>query len=455
MNIGNKSSVISPQSSVMRQKITCRIFVFWITIFLTIFAQENLSPQHQHTDTMKDEKTVQTERKIKFWTCAMHPQIKLNKPGQCPICFMNLIPVYEEGTAGEEKKVSRLTLSETARKFAEIETSVVAFRPMTFEVKLFGKVEYDETKIATISAWIPGRVDKLYINYLGAYIKKGEPLFQIYSPELRTGQEEYLIAFRRYRQALEKKDPAEINSSKVVKESLQKKLELWGIMPEQVKKLEERNYASDRMDIYAPISGIITEKEAFEGKYFMTGEILFKIAELNTLWIKLDAYEKDLAYLSLGQKINFVTETFPGEIFSGRVVFIDPFINEMTRTAKVRLEISNTQGKLKPGMFGHSILKRDLGKKLSIPATAPLLTGKRAVVYVEVEPNVFEGREVILGPRAGDFYPVISGLKAGEKVVTRGNFKIDASLQIQAKPSMMKPKEEKPEIKVTPPLHQH
>ncbi len=414
-----------------------RKIILWELILLisfTVLLPEILFCQHQH-QIQRVEK-VQTEKKVKFWTCSMHPQIKLTKPGKCPICFMDLIPVYEE----TKKETSQLILSESTRKMAKIETSTVSYRNLTFELKLLGKIGYDETKIANISAWLSGRVDKLYINFIGAYVKKDEPLLQIYSPELRTAQEEYLIAFQLYQKALERNLKEEISSSQMVLESIRKKLELWGILPNQIAEIEKSGYAVDRMDIYAPISGVVIEREAFEGKYFQTGETLFKIADLKNLWVKLDVYEKNLAHIHTGQKINFVIESFPGEVFSGKVIFIDPFLNETTRTAKIRIEIPNPEMKLKPGMFGHAILKIEMGKKLSIPATAPLLTGKRAIVYVEEKRNVFEGREVILGPRAGDFYPVISGLRAGEKVVTKGNFMIDASLQIQAKPSMMNPR---------------
>ncbi|MFH0796666.1 MAG: efflux RND transporter periplasmic adaptor subunit [Candidatus Omnitrophota bacterium] len=422
-----------------------RIYVFLVVLTSTfvyfLFPTPYLFAQHQHGTPPPTPVKGSETKKVKFWTCSMHSQIKLPKPGKCPICGMDLIPIYEE--AEEEKGVSRLTLSDTARKLAEIETSAVAYRNLTVEMKLLGKVEYDETKIAQITSWIPGRIERLYVNFVGAKSEKGQPLLQIYSPELRTAQEEYLIAFRRWQEAVASNDPNEITSSLKIKEAVQKKLELWGILPEQIKKVEDKRDVQDKMDIYAPISGVIVEREAFEGKYFQTGDMLFKIADLSTLWIKLDVYEKDLTYVHVGQKIDFITESFSGGPFSGKVVFIDPFLNEMTRTTKVRLEIANPDERLKPGMFGHAILRLGLGKKLSIPATAPLLTGKRAVVYVEVKPNVFEGKEVVLGTRAGDFYPVISGLRAGERVVTKGNFKIDASLQIQAKPSMMKPEEEK------------
>lgn len=405
-------------------------YIFLFLIFLP-FCQNIFSQHHQHFEEKRRE-----EKKIKFWTCSMHPQIKLPKPGKCPICFMDLIPVYEERV----EETPRLTLTETARKLAEIETSTVDYRDLVFEIRLFGRIEYDETKISNISAWIPGRIEKLYVNFIGARVKKGEPLLQIYSPELRTAIEEYIISLKRYKRALEIKDENEILSSKMIKESIEKKLELWGILPEQIREIEKTYKVFDRIDIYSPSSGIVIEREAYEGKYFKEGEVLFKIADLNTLWVKIDVYEKDLQFVKIGDMVDFITESYPEEKFTGRIVFIDPFINEMTRTAKARVEIKNTSGKLKPGMFGQAILKVNLGKKLSIPATAPLLTGKRAIVYVEVEPNVFEGREVLLGQRAGDFYPVISGLKRGEKVVTKGNFKIDAALQIQAKPSMMRQK---------------
>lgn len=433
-------------------------FFSLVIVLSSVFVLASWLPaQHPH-DPSEAERSMSpqpdSQRKVKFWTCSMHPQIRLPGPGKCPICSMDLIPVYEEET--KDEGVSQLTLSETARRLAEIETSPVAYRDLTLNVKLLGRIEYDETKIAHISAWIPGRVDRLYVSFAGAFVKEGEPLFRMYSPELRSTQEEYLLAFRRWQEAIESNDEKERVYSLSMKEAAQKKLELWGILPDQIKALEERGSAQDRMDIYSPISGTVIEREAFEGKYFQTGDILFKIVALRSLWVKLDVYEKDLSLIRSGQPVRFITEAYPGEIFSGKVVFMDPFLNETTRTAKVRLEIDNPDGKLKPGLFGHAVLTHEWGTTLSIPITAPLLTGERAVVYVETEPGRYEGREVVLGPRSGEFYPVISGLRPGEHVVTRGNFKIDASLQIQAKPSMMKPVEEAPGIKAAPSMeHRH
>lgn len=421
-----------------------------IVLVLVLFAvgyrqKRNAVSNHRHAEksyTSMETHAGETEtagRKIQFWTCPMHSQIKLPDPGQCPICFMDLTPVYEDA---EEEDTARITLTETARNLAAIETAAVAHRELSVEIRLPGIIDYDETKTANISAWIPGRVDKLYVNFTGAPVEKGQPLFRIYSPELRTAQYEYLIALNRYKEALERTDVQDISSSKQVMESVKKKLELWGILPGQIKEIEEKGEPADNMDFYSPASGIITERSAFEGMYFKTGDTLFRVADLSTLWIQLDAYEKDLQHIHAGQKAEISTDVYQGETFTGTVVFIDPFIDDMKRTGRVRIEVKNPDNKLKPGMFSRAILRKNIGRQLSIPCTAPLLTGKRAVVYVEIRENVFEGREVVLGPRAGDFYLVVSGLKMGEKVVTRGNFKIDASLQIRGEPGMMQLMEE-------------
>jgi len=442
---------------------------------------------------------------IRYWTCAMHPQIKLPQKGKCPICFMDLIPVYET-TRGGETEGPRLVLSKAARERAEIETSPVVYRPLHVTVRMVGKIEYDETRLAYVSAWVPGRIDKLFVNYVGLPVKKGEHLTYIYSPELRTAQEEFLIAHRRWLAAQATHDEEEVASALAVKEATRKKLELWGILPAQIEQLEQSGHADDHMTIYAPAGGTVISREAYEGQYLGAGDRLFTIADLSSVWAVLDAYEMDIDWLRYGQEVAFETDAFPGETFTGRISFIQPVLNEMTRTVKVRADIPNPGERLKPGIFvrarvevtldeaGHvkepalggkwicpmhpNVIKDSAGScdicgmdlveaaslgfgqpevpermVLSIPATAPLLTGTRAVVYVagpqgdEVE---YTGRQVKLGPRAGEYYLVLSGLSEGEQVVTRGNFKIDSALQIQAKPSMMKP-----EGGGMPPGHQH
>jgi Cu(I)/Ag(I) efflux system membrane fusion protein len=479
--------------------------VVGVAIFIFGYAIAPRHPAGPHRASSAEAKEDASGRHIRYWTCSMHPQIRQPKKGKCPICFMDLIPVYETTRGGLTEGPS-LILSKAARELAEIETSPVEYRPLSTTVRMVGKVEYDETRLAQVSAWIPGRIDKLYVNYVGVRVSKGEHLTYVYSPELRTAQEEFLIALRRWQSATRGGDPAEIASALSIKEAAQKKLELWGILPSQIQELEEKGKTTDHMTIYAPIGGTVIAREAFEGKYVQAGERLFTIAGLSVVWAMLDAYEIDLAWLRYGQTVKFETDVFPGETFEGRLAFIQPVLDEMTRTVKVRVNVPNADGRLKPGMFVRArvevvldeagrvrepqlagkwicpmhpeVVKDSAGAcdvcgmdlveaaslgfggpevpikmVLSIPATAPLLTGTRAVVYVEErtgEEVSYVGREVKLGPRAGDYYLVRSGLREGERVVTRGNFKIDASLQIQAKPSMMKPEEGGP-----PPVHQH
>lgn len=395
-------------------------------------------------------------REILYWTCAMHPEVRMPEFGQSPICGMDLIPVYADDEEDEDERGAPvLRLSERAAALAEVETAPVARRHLAAEIRALGRVGYDETRQREITAWVPGRIEELYRNFLGDRVEKGEPLFRIYSPELRTAQEEYLIAARRLARARTRSDEEEIAAAEQVRAAVAGKMELWGLSPEQVAAIGERGAALDRLDFHAPASGVIIEREVYEGRHVRTGDRLFHLAELDTVWVQLDVYEKDLAHVRPGQAVAFEAEARPGETFTGRVAFVSPYLDETTRTVRVRLEMPNPAGDLKPGMFGTALLGADLGHhQLSIPATAALLTGKRAVVYVETAPRRYEGREVRLGPRAGDYFTVLEGLHEGERVVTRGNFKIDAAMQIRARPSMMRPSEAAG-APAAPPGHAH
>ncbi|MBU0469082.1 MAG: efflux RND transporter periplasmic adaptor subunit [Candidatus Omnitrophica bacterium] len=436
-------------------------------------------------------------KKIIYWTCSMHPQIKLPKKGSCPICAMDLIPVYE--LVGEDEGGSEvsLTLSESAQKLAEVETAEVKYQEVSNEVRLVGKVDYDETKFSYISAWVPGRIDRLFVDFTGIKVREGDHLIELYSPELLATQEEYLQAIKNQKETTDSQLSVIRDTAKTTLESVKEKLRLYGIKGEQIDEIVKRGAPDEHMTIYSPVTGTVVQKNGFSGMYVKTGDRIYTIADLSKVWVFLDAYESDIQWLHYGQNVKIEAESFPGEVFNGKIAFIEPFVDEKTRTIKLRVNVDNAQEKLKPGMFVratiHSVLgevgkvyEEDLAGKwicpmhpdiikdkqqpcdicgmdliktsefgfaenptaekqvLVIPKTAPLITGKRAVVYVENETKKnttkrYEGREVVLGPRAGDNYIVLSGLKAGERVVTKGNFKIDSALQIQAKPSMMNP----------------
>jgi Cu(I)/Ag(I) efflux system membrane fusion protein len=434
---------------------------------------------------------VSDVQKTAWWTCSMHPQVHEEGEGLCPFCGMELIPLVD---SGDEAGPRQLSVSENAAQLMNIETAPVERRFVSASVRMVGKIDYDETRLSYITAWIPGRLDELYVDYTGLPVRKGDHMAWLYSPELISAQEALLQALQTGKSIKNGNLSLVQDMTQSTVKASREKLRLWGLTTEQIQKIETTGEVSDHMTIYAPTSGIVIHKNAVEGMYVKEGTRIYTIADLSRVWVKLDAYESDLRWLRYGQAVEFTTLSFPGETFTGTVSFIDPILDQRTRTVKVRVNVPNTDGRLKPGMFIKAVAQAqiatnarvldadlagkwicpmhpeivkdgpdscdlcgmplvqteslgyvgttplDADKPLVIPATAPLMTGTRAIVYVQV-PDVnrptFEGREVILGPRAGDYYLVTSGLAEGELVVTKGNFKIDSSLQIQAKPSMM------------------
>ncbi|MHB9028059.1 MAG: efflux RND transporter periplasmic adaptor subunit [Candidatus Latescibacterota bacterium] len=385
------------------------------------------------------------QAEVQEWTCSMHPQIRQPKPGKCPLCGMDLIPVVSE-QGSDALSPGEIRLSPQAAKLAEVRVSPVERRGAEKEIRLVGKVDYDETRRKAITAWIPGRIDRVYVDFTGTSVRAGEPLVNLYSPELLTAQEELIQAKRAAREM--ENSPLETMRETALRtvESSREKLRLLGLSSAQIQRIESSGKPDDHVTVNSPLSGVVIEKNAVEGMYVDTGMMLYSIADLSSVWVKLDVYESDLQWVRLGQRVDFTSEAWPGEVFAGKVSFIDPVLDNMTRTVKVRVNAPNPGGKLKPDMFVRSVLRANLGLTaqglpLVIPASAPLLTGKRAVVYVAVpgKETTYEGREVTLGSRAGDYYEVKQGLSEGEMIVVNGAFKIDSAVQILARPSMMDP----------------
>ncbi|HOW96442.1 MAG TPA: efflux RND transporter periplasmic adaptor subunit [Kiritimatiellia bacterium] len=365
-----------------------------------------------------------------IWTCSMHPQIRQPGPGLCPLCGMDLVPAAASSRGGDEPP-RRLALSPAARRLAEVDVTPAERRPVAVDVRLAGRIEPDETRVATIAPRVGGRIDRLYANFTGIAVKAGDPLADLYSPELLAAQQELLQAGR----------------AGALLDAARERLRLWGLTSEQVAEIERGGQVREHLAFHAPLGGVVVEKDAREGQYVEAGMPLFTVADLSTVWAVLDAYESDLAWLREGQETALEAEAYPGEPLRGTIAFIEPVVDPMTRTVRVRADVPNPGGRLKPGMFIRATVKASTAgdgtgaAPLVIPASAPLITGARAVVYVAVpgEEGAFEGREIALGPRAGDFYVVRSGLEEGERVVTSGAFKLDSSLQIQGRPSMMSP----------------
>lgn len=375
------------------------------------------------------------EAENQIWTCSMHPQIKMDKPGKCPICGMELIPLtsMSSSVSGDDFDPNELVMTESAAKLASIQTMIVAKGVPNKTVYLNGKVQADERNIAELTARFGGRIEKLFVNFTGQNVTRGEKLATIYSPGLVTAQRELLeaISFKETR-------PSLYTAAKG-------KLKLWDLTDEQISAIEEKGDPQIYFDILSPISGTITMRHVALGDYIKEGTALFKVIDLTKVWVMFDAYESDLPWIKLGDKIDFTIQAFPGKTFSAKVTYIDPFINGQTRVAKVRVEVPNPKLTLKPEMFSTGLLESKIAEesnKIIVPKSSILWTGKRAVVYIKVqnrETPSFLYREVVLGPEAGAFYVISEGLEEGEEIAVNGVFKIDAASQLQGLPSMMNP----------------
>ena len=365
-----------------------------------------------------------------IWTCSMHPQIRKDEPGDCPICGMDLIPLQQSNTVIDDQAIE---MSESAMKLAEVQTSVVKRGNASKEVRLFGKIQADERLLKSQTAHIPGRVEQLLVNFTGENVKKGQLIAKVYSPELLTAQKELLEAL-----TLEDKYPAMLDAAR-------EKLRLWKLSDQQIADVEKSGKVTTVFDVFATTSGIVANRKVNTGDYVSRGDVLFETMDLSRVWALFDAYESDLSWIKLGQELEFTAQSIPGKTFSGKVTFIDPVVDAASRITKVRVEVPNTGLQFKPEMFVNGIVqsgKAGSGDQLIIPQTAVLWTGTRSVVYVKLpgaDHPTFKMREITLGSSMKDTYVVMDGLAEGEEIVTNGTFSIDAAAQLAGKVSMMNP----------------
>jgi len=382
-----------------------------------------------------NEETATHERdevKAEIWTCSMHPQIQQDGPGQCPLCGMDLIPL-DNSMDSEEALPDEVPMSDAAMKLAEIQTYVVKLEKPEKEIRLLGKVKPDERLMYSQTAHFPGRIEKLFINFTGEKVYKGQKLASIYSTELITAQKELFEVLKN-----ESTSPALVDAAR-------NKLKQWKFTDNQIARIEESGKVQTEIDILSNYNGYVMMRMVSEGDHVKMGQKLFKVVDLSRVWLLFEAYENDLPWVKLGDELSIELKSVPGEIFKGKVAFIDPFINPKTRVAYVRVEMNNAKGLLKPDMFANGIITSKLPIKeevILVPKSAVLWTGKRGVVYVKIpnrEHNSFIYREVILGEDAGDFYIIKKGLEEGEEIATNGVFKIDAAAQLAGKKSMMNP----------------
>jgi Cu(I)/Ag(I) efflux system membrane fusion protein len=379
-----------------------------------------------------------------IWTCSMHPQIRSQEPGQCPICGMDLIPVEQgAGGAGGETP-NRVVLTDRAKALARITTAeVTRVETKAVELRLLGRFEVDERRVRTVAAWTAGRIDRLHVAVTGQRIARGQVIATIYSPEIYAAQQDLIQAAHQVERLRGGSEVAR-GAAEAALEATQQRLRLLGVPDDELSRMAAATSPFRQVPIRSSFGGTVIERLVNEGAYINPGSGIYRVADLSQLWVQLDAYERDLAYLSRGQKVALTVSAYPGETFEGQVAFIDPVMDARTRTSKVRVEVANAGGKLQPGMFAEAEVAASQGegghRVLVIPETAPLFTGRRSVVYVELpdeERPTYEAREVRLGHKMGEFYPVVAGLSEGERVVINGAFTLDADLQIRGGAAMM------------------
>lgn len=423
-----------------------------------------------------------SERKILHWQCSMHPEVKSDKPGKCPICGMDLVPVYAEaskpaaptperrilywtdamspgsrydkpGKAPDgmdlvpvyaEEQGSEGVLPEGAFKVTPdkqqligVQYGQVALRPLTRTIRAVAKLTYDETKIARVHAKIEGWIERVYVDFTGQLVAKNQPLLSIYSPELVATQDEYLLALRARDNLGDSRFKDVANGTNSLLEAARRRLELWDISAQQIAEIEKTRKPMTALTLYSPVGGFVTARNSYEKQRITPETELYAIADLSTVWAIADFYEYEVRDVRLGQTVLLTLPSFPGRTFRGKVNYIYPQLDSTTRTLRVRADFANPGFTLKPDMYANAELKIDYGQRLAIPQEAVLDSGTEQLVFVALDGGYFEPRRVEIGDRVDNQVIVLSGLKAGERIVTSGNFMIDSESRLKSAASGM------------------
>ncbi len=378
------------------------------------------------------------KRKILYWYDAMNPSLRSDKPGKAPD-GMDLVPMYAETDQSKETMPpGTVMISSAKQQLIGVRTTVVKREPLTRTIRAVGQVQIDETKIARIHVKTAGWIEQVSVDFIGKLVRKGQPLFSFYSPDLVATQQEYLIA-RRAQKDLGSSSLAEVSEgSEALLESARERLRRWDITEEQIKKLDETAQISRTITMYSPIDGFVMKRQVFERTYITPETELFEIADLSTVWVNAEIYEYEVPYVKVAQPAQMTLSYFPGKSYFGRVAYIYPTVDPMTRTVKVRLEFRNTDFQLKPDMFAEVQLNIAYGTQTFVPQEAVLDSGTEQIVFVARGDGYFEPRQLQIGARVGERLIVLSGLKPGETIVTSGNFLIDSESRLKSAMGGMK-----------------
>jgi len=413
----------------LNQKLIAGLGLLVLGAALWIFAvpgNEESHAEHDHEST------------IAYYTCPMHPSVKLHDPdAPCPICGMDLTPVPKgmSDTETESNRPGFITLSSDQQQMIGLTTEEVKERIVSSELRTIGRVTYDESRLVDVNLKVSGWIQDLYVDSEGKPVKKGDPLFTIYSPELVTSQEEYLLAFQGLQKLgeeryLETKDEVTEWNERLLA-SASERLQLWDLTSAQIWDLESSGERQTAVTIYAPSDGVVIERMAVSGMYVKPEMRLYRIARLDTVWVKADVYERDMMSVREGQKATITFAYLPGRTFEGRVDYVYPYLNPKSRTGTVRIQVSNPAGDLRPDMYADVHLRGEEISHLVIPESAVLFSGQRRTVFTSTGGGRFQPMEVELGRRHPAGYEVLSGVREGDRVVTSANFLLDSESKLK------------------------
>jgi Cu(I)/Ag(I) efflux system membrane fusion protein/cobalt-zinc-cadmium efflux system membrane fusion protein len=398
------------------------------TIFQSLGINEVFAAEKDLKAGMIDPKTG---KKIKYWVAPMDPNYIRDEPGKSPM-GMDLVPVYAE--EGEEKEPSStIRIDPVTMQNMGVRLGRVQRKALIKDIRTVGYVTYDETKIFFVNSKFNGWIEKLHVNFVGDNVKKGQPLFDIYSPELVTAQEEYLLALQQYKHLTKTTYAGVRQSAERLLKASRTRLQYWDLTDKQIEKIGQTGISRKIVTVFSPASGVVIKKNAFEGHYVKTGVDQFEIADLSKVWVDVDIYEYELPWVRKGMSAEMDLSYIPGKRFKGKVLFIYPYLDTKTRTAKLRLEFSNFRHHLKPGMYANIYLLSEIAKdSLVIPQEAVIDSGVRQIVFVAMGAGKFEPREVKIGQEGNENeFQVLEGLKENEEIVLSAQFMLDSESRLQ------------------------
>jgi RND family efflux transporter MFP subunit len=377
---------------------------------------------------------AQNEKKILYWTDAMNPGSRYDKPGKAPD-GMDLVPVYEEENPGASASsvpgYATVKIPKERLQMMGVTTEEAKVMDLDQSIKTVGMVTPDETRIHHIHTKFEGYIEQIYVNYVGQYVRHGEPLFSVYSPELLATQREYILALEAQEQWDKAGTKMQLPGVSLV-ESARRRLALWDISPDQIARIEKTREPIRALTIYSDVSGFVSAKTAVQGNKVMPSDTLYDIMDLSSVWVLADVYEAQLPFVKVGDPATVTMSYQPGSVFRGQVNYIYPTLDEKSRTVKVRIVLQNPSGILKPDMYADVLLGGRLGRGVAVPDSAVMGTGEREMVFIAKGEGLFEPREVKTGVKVRGLYEIKKGVAAGEKVVTGANFLLDSESKLKA-----------------------